>query len=85
MSKSETATRTRGRGKAKGKGPPENAEPDTRRRYKKGRRVAEFCRDTGVSRPTCYRWARIGILMIERAGCTPFVVGGPACLDIPAA
>jgi hypothetical protein len=51
-------------------------------RYKKGRRVKQFCEDTSLSRPTVWRWAKAGTLLIEYANETPFVVGGPACLDL---
>jgi hypothetical protein len=73
------------------KDPPKRAKPGkpTKRpaaftRYKKGRRVRQFCEDTGISKPTAYRWARAGTLLIEYAGDTPYITGGTSCLDVAA-
>ena len=54
-------------------------------RYKKPRRIKKFCEDTGVSRPTAWRWIGEGILLREYAGDMPFIVGGPPMFDDPPA
>jgi hypothetical protein len=41
---------------------PKRAKPKASlTRYKKGRRVNQFCKDTDVSRPTVWRWARCSV------------------------
>jgi hypothetical protein len=49
-------------------------------RYKKPRRIKQFCEDTGVSKPTVWRRIKDQTLQVEYLGHIPLIVGGPAGL-----
>jgi hypothetical protein len=46
-------------------------------RYSRPRRIKRFCEDTGISRPTVWRYISAGVLERVYVGEIPMIVGGP--------
>lgn len=50
------------------------------RRFKKPRRIKQWCEETRTSPATAWRRVKDGTLLIEYYGNIPFIVAGPAGL-----